>query len=102
MVHCYLPITHYLGKININSKEHYVRFTVQEVKVNPSKKKAEGFTPNELHYTFITDIAVYENTAKSPIKAPSTYLAMGTNSSILDAKLQQFFERLAIILSKSG
>lgn len=84
---------HYLGKINIDGKEYYVRFTVQEGKINPSKKKADGFTPNELHSTFITDVAIYENTTNSPIKPPSTYSTMGTNSGISDTKLQEFFEK---------
>ena len=83
---------HYLAKIDIDGKPYYVRLTVQELKTNPSKKKADGFTPNQFHSSFISDVELYENTAGTPIKTPGTSPAMGVSSGISDAKLQQFFE----------
>ena len=68
----------------------YVRLTVQEINTNPSKKKAEGFTPYQFHSSYISDIELYEKTAV-PIKTPGTYQAIGISGKA-DAKLQQFFE----------
>lgn len=80
----------YLGKIDIDGKQYYVRLTVQEINTNPSKKKAEGFTPYQFHSSYISDIELYEKTAV-PIKTPGTYQAIGISGKA-DAKLQQFFE----------
>lgn len=75
---------HYVGKIEDNGKEYYVRFTVQEL--NTRKK---DFVPNQLHSTFISDIEIMSaNTRVNTGKSPAT-----TNiSTHVDAKLQTFFE----------
>ena len=45
---------HYVGKIQLNDNEYYVRFTLQELN---TKKK--DFIPNQLHSTFVSDINIY-------------------------------------------
>ena len=83
---------HYLGKFSDEGNEYFIRFTVQQVRTNPSKPKSKDFTPNQFHSTFISEIEVYENTAISPIKTPSTSLAMEGKSGIIDAKVETFLK----------
>ena len=75
---------HYVGKIEDNGNEYYVRFTVQEL--NTRKK---DFVPNQLHSTFVSDIEIMSaNTRVNTGKSPAT-----TNiNTPVDAKLQIFLE----------
>ncbi|MDD5891041.1 MAG: hypothetical protein PUC72_00715 [Bacteroidales bacterium] len=83
---------HYINKISIDGVEYYVRFTVQEIRTNPSKQKKEGFTPYQLHSSSISDVKIYRKTDGS-VESPSTSLATGTTGKYLDAKLEYFFEK---------
>ena len=80
----FIDYHHYVGKIEDNGNEYYVRFTVQEL--NTRKK---DFVPNQLHSTFISDIEIMSaNTRVNTGKSPAT-----TNiSTPVDAKLQIFLE----------
>ena len=81
----------YLGKIIIDGKENYVRFTIQEKRAKPETLK-KGFNPNEVHSTFISDVEIYNADSipvNTGITSPATYEAP---ISITDTKLQQFFE----------
>ncbi len=82
---------HYLNKISIDGKEYYVRFTAQEVRTNPSKKKGESFTPYQFHSSSISDIAIYENMEGS-VESTGTYLSTGANHAYVDTKLANFLK----------
>lgn len=78
----------YIGKTNINGKEMYVRFTVQEVKT-----RNKNYIPNELHSTFISDIEIY-NANDSGLPTPRLLTGrLASTNSVIDTKLQQFFEK---------
>lgn len=80
---------HYLGKIKVDGKEMYVRFTVQELNAK-AKTLKDGFIPNELHSTFVSDIEIYNaNSAVISGKSPAT----NTGDGVIDTKLQHFFEK---------
>jgi hypothetical protein len=74
----------YLGKIEIDGKEYFVRFTVQQEKTN-----SKTYNPNQLHSTFISGIELYET--KTALSYPRL-LTGAKESGIVDTKLQQFFE----------
>ena len=81
---------HYLGKINSEEGEYDVRFTVQQIKTNPSKRKKEGFIPNQLHSTFVSDVEIY-STDNRVISGNSP--ATANDGAIKpDTKLETFFE----------
>lgn len=80
---------HYLGKIKVDGREMYIRFTVQELNAK-AKTLKDGFIPNELHSTFVSDIEIYNaNPAVISGKSPAT----NTSDGVTDTKLQQFFEK---------
>ncbi|MDR2410134.1 MAG: hypothetical protein LBE13_18775, partial [Bacteroidales bacterium] len=79
----------YLGKVNIEGKDYYVRFTVQEHRTTEEKKEAR--IPNELHNTFVSDVEIY-NAAKTEITGLGTTEQVTVSGIKIDAKLQQFFE----------
>ncbi|MDR0413401.1 MAG: hypothetical protein LBH61_06350, partial [Dysgonamonadaceae bacterium] len=84
--------SHYLGKITLNKKEYYVRFTVQELDAKP-KTLRDGFVPDEMHSTFISDVDIYEKPIDTPVN--SQIISRATTepvNGLPDAKLQQFFE----------
>ena len=71
----------YVAKAQIDNKEYYVRFTVQN--------ETDGRRGN--HSLMVTNVSLYENT----INVASTSAKLGERldiDSIIDAKLQQFFE----------
>ena len=77
---------HYVGKIQLNGNEYYVRFTLQELN---TKKK--DFIPNQLHSTFVSDINIYStnnrvNTGNNPATA-------NVDAKYIDTKLSDFFEK---------
>jgi hypothetical protein len=86
----------YLGKVTVEGKEYYVRFTVQEQKiVNKDAKQKEG-TPNQMHNAFVSEVELYDIDAKN--KTANNLTDAATNgakdvSGITDAKLQHFFEK---------
>jgi hypothetical protein len=82
---------HYLNKITIDGKDYYVRFTAQEIRTNPTKKKADGFTPYQFHNTSISDVDIYEST-ESSVESPGTFPVTGTNRAYVDAKLGNYLE----------
>ena len=82
---------HYLNKITIDGKDYYVRFTAQEIRTNPTKKKADGFTPYQFHNTSISDVDIYEST-ESSVESPGTFPVTGTNRAYVDAKLANYLE----------
>ncbi|MDE6084737.1 MAG: hypothetical protein K2G11_09665, partial [Muribaculaceae bacterium] len=77
-----LSFDNYVGKVNIDGIDHYVRITIQHDKGDR----------NGMHSCFVTEVEIYENAG---------FQATGTEiprvkpyySGIVDAKLQQFFER---------
>ena len=77
-----LSFDNYVGKVDIDGIDHYVRITIQHDKGDR----------NGMHSCFVTEVEIYENTG---------FQATGTEnprvkpyySGIVDAKLQQFFER---------
>ena len=54
----------YLGKISLNGKEYYVRFTVQEL--NTHKK---DFVPNEMHSTYVSDVEIINADLNAPVNS---------------------------------
>lgn len=83
---------HYLGKIEMDGRNYYVRFTVQELHTNPTKKKSPGFTPNQLHSAHISDIEIYSadlHPVDSQIINRATDNEISTN---IDTKLQNYLE----------
>ncbi len=83
---------HYLGKIEMDGRNYYVRFTVQELHTNPTKKKSPGFTPNQLHSAHISDIEIYSadlHPVNSQIINRATDNEISTN---IDTKLQKYLE----------
>jgi len=83
---------HYLGKINLEGKNYYVRFTVQEVSARARTIK-DGFVPNEMHSSFVSDVSIYDNSIDTPVLSKNINMATTESiNGIVDAKLQQFFE----------
>ncbi|GHT53817.1 hypothetical protein AGMMS49982_17520 [Bacteroidia bacterium] len=98
----------YLGKIQINGIEYYVRFTVQEL--TPSIKKGETEGKLQLHSTAISDVELYEkeniaisnpltrapdgNIVENSLSVTTEDYSIGNvnNNRFVDAKLQHFFE----------
>ncbi len=81
---------HYLGKVNVDGKEMFVRFTVQEKNAKPQTIK-KGFVPNELHSTFISDIEIYN--ANPAVHTSIIPKATNTGDGVIsDTKLQNFFK----------
>ncbi|MGM9844902.1 MAG: hypothetical protein ACI30K_01550, partial [Muribaculaceae bacterium] len=71
----------YVGKVKIDGKDYYVRYTVQE-----EKSGLKG-----THSFFVSNVDIYENpTEKRTI--PITSRGTTEFDGIVDAKLQQFFE----------
>jgi N12 class adenine-specific DNA methylase len=80
----------YVGKITLERKEYYVRFTVQE-----EKTRSKNYNPNQLHSTFISNVEFYKKESTLSYPRLLTGAKKGTSFndvSITDAKLQQFFE----------
>ncbi|MDR0507893.1 MAG: hypothetical protein LBH32_13905, partial [Dysgonamonadaceae bacterium] len=85
----------YLGKVTIDGKDYYVRFTVQEQKVADKNAKLKDGTPNQMHNTFVSEVELYAIDTKN--KTANNLTDAATNgakdvSGITDTKLQQFFE----------
>jgi hypothetical protein len=78
-----------LGRINIDGKEYYVRFTVQEQRVTQNKTNT---VPNQLHNAFVSDIEIY-NADKNEVSGLGTTEQAQTPGTKIDTKLQQFFEK---------
>lgn len=74
-------LLNYVGKVDINGKEYYVRTTVQEEK--------SGQTGT--HAYMVTEVSLYENTTEG-LSLPITTRARGTFDGVVDTKLQQFFD----------
>lgn len=75
---------HYVGKISLDGRDYYVRFTLQEI--NTRKK---NIVPNQLHSAFVSDVEIMSagnrvNTGNSPATAET--------STPVDVKLQNFIE----------
>lgn len=71
----------YVGKVNINGSEYYVRITVQH------NKSGENGT----HSFFVTNVNVYKNPTESQT-IPLTLRGTTNSDGIVDTKLQQFFD----------
>ena len=71
----------YVGKIRLDGKDYYVRFTVQQSEGNNSGT----------HSFMVTEVDLYEKTANG-LSLPITTRARGTTDGIVDAKLRQFFD----------
>ena len=89
-----ISFDNYVGKVNIEGKECYVRTTVES-----------GYDGrNGTHSFFVTGVDVYEKTAdlNSSPGYPRATEASGKQSAdgIVDAKLQQFFERAGLEANK--
>ncbi|MCL1937363.1 MAG: hypothetical protein FWF52_03080, partial [Candidatus Azobacteroides sp.] len=80
----------YLGKVKIDGKEYYVRFTVQEHRETIQNKGKRN--PNELHNAFVSDVAVYNKSAASEITDPRTTGRVTETAAFIDTKLQKFFQ----------
>ena len=85
---------HYVGKVNYDGTEYYVRFTIQELNTHK-----QDFVPNQLHSTFVSEVKIYSaNTRVNTGNTPAT-----TNiSTTTDAKLAQFFEKATIASENSS
>ena len=71
----------YVGKVRIEDKDYYLRFTVQQ-----SEKNSSG-----THSFMVTEVDLYEKTANG-LSLPITTRARLTKDGIIDTKLQQFFK----------
>lgn len=75
---------HYVGKISLNGKDYYVRFTLQEINT-----RRKDVVPNQLHSAFVSDVEIMSAgnrvyTGNSPATAET--------STPVDTKLQSFLE----------
>ena len=77
-----LSFDNYVGKVDIDGIGHYVRITIQHDKGNR----------NGMHSCFVTEVEIYEN-AELQATGTENSRVKPYNSGIVDAKLQQFFER---------
>ena len=86
----------YVGKIVDVGRTFYVRFTVQELKT-----RSKTFIPNELHSTFVSDIALYseaDQLALNSAKGAGKVGAVGLTDDIL---AQFFAECKGLSVSKA-
>jgi hypothetical protein len=85
----------YLGKAKIDEKDYYVRFTVQEQKIVNKEAVIKSGTPNQLHNSFVSDVNFYEvgNKRTGSILTDAATNGAKSTTRIMDAKLQQFFEK---------
>ena len=94
----------YLGRVAFDNKEYYVRITLQELNAK-DRTLRNGFNPNELHSTFISDIELYEIENPTNTSVLSQIINRATTkpiSRISDTKLQQFFEEARIAYQNSS
>ena len=89
----------YLGKVDIDGKEYYVRISAQEL--TPSRKRGEKVGKNEFHNAAVSDIELYEKSDPSVTTGLSTP-ATSTAIAFRDAKLQQFFESATLAKENSS
>lgn len=87
-----ISFDNYVGKAIINGKEYYVRQTVQNTRDNSTG----------VHSCFVSDVALYENTAQGGTDSTILRRPNQSQGGIVDAKLQQFFERASSRGSKSS
>lgn len=87
-----LGFDNYVNKVNIENCEYYVRMTVQNTVDNTTG----------LHSCFVSDIDLYENTAIGRTDSAISRRPNDSFSGIVDAKLQQFFERASSVESKNS
>ena len=85
---------HYVGKISLDGRDYYVRFTLQEI--NTRKK---DIVPNQLHSAFVSDVEIMSagnrvNTGNSPATAET--------STPVDVKLQNFIESARTAVENSS
>lgn len=85
---------HYVGKISLDGRDYYVRFTLQEI--NTRKK---DIVPNQLHSAFVSDVEIMSagnrvNTGNSPATAET--------STPVDVKLQNFIESARTAIENSS
>ena len=85
---------HYVGKIQADGKDYYVRFTVQEINT-----RRKGIVANQLHSTFISDVEI--TSADTRVNTGNTPATANT-STFVDAKLQQFLEEARAAASNSS
>lgn len=86
-----LSFDNYVNKVSIENCEYYVRMTVQNTVDNTTG----------LHSCFVSDIDLYENTAIGRTDSAISRRPNDSFSGIVDAKLQQFFERASSVESKN-
>lgn len=72
----------YVGKVNVDGIEYYVRFTVQEEK---SGKRGT-------HSFFVSEVALYENPHSDVTTDTKNHLGKTSSAGIVDAKLKDFFD----------
>ena len=77
-----LSFDNYVGKVDIDGIDHYVRITIQHDKWNR----------NGMHSCFVTEVEIYENAGFQATDTGNSRVKP-YYSGIVDAKLQQFFER---------
>lgn len=87
-----LSFDNYVNKVSIENCEYYVRMTVQNTVDNTTG----------LHSCFVSDIDLYENTATGRTDSAISRRPNDSFSGIVDAKLQQFFERASSVESKKS
>ena len=83
---------HYVGKIEFESREYYVRFTLQEINT-----RRKDIIPNQFHSTYISDIKITNacvNTGTTPATA-------NIGDNYVDTKLVDFFKRAKEIEEKN-
>ncbi|MDE6246633.1 MAG: hypothetical protein K2M41_02170 [Muribaculaceae bacterium] len=80
----------YVNKALVGGKEYYVRMTVQKTWDNTTG----------LHSCFVSNVDVYEKTAKEGTDSAILRRPNDFYDGIVDAKLQQFFERASSELQK--
>ncbi len=79
----------YLGKIQIDNEEYFVRFTIQE-----EKTKKPHHTPNMLHSTYVSSIQTIN--AASNLSDPRllTGVKLAANGTNLDLRLIHFLQKV--------
>ena len=75
---------HYLGKIERDGIEYYVRFTLQEVNT-----RRKDIVPNQLHSTFVSDVEIYKST-DTRVNTGNTPATANNDAYFVNSKILQF------------
>lgn len=85
---------HYVGKVELDGTEYYVRFTLQEINT-----RNKNITPNQLHSAFVSDVEI---TSANPRVNTGNTPATAKVGTYMDAKLQNFLKEASLAEENSS